>query len=431
MSDSPKYCSARLRAAQERKLREKRERQAAKELARRKAEEERRGSTRLEQGRKAAKKEFAEIQTDLAALLKTDTARFIQTDQLDALRTRLRELEVVINETILEDRVRATMADLQSIRESFRVLNTQANAAKLCMALAAEEAELTKLEHQVTALDHARSEKFDRIGFQELVGLLGNARSNLQRQDLPQVRKDTAEAQKRLIKHRDEVAKQCAAWQAAKDRAEIALATASDRIGGLRADEVLVRWANRELTSVEERLDRLTKMIQEERFEQVCIESVALLKAGDGIVAHAQDVQLKEERRQYVVEGVLGVMHEMGFVVQQGSPALEHPEVPSSATMIHAVRIGGGAIAVSVPQDGEIMYDVGGFPMRTETGGDGRTIRTCDEAEQQILRMHEAIKEEFGIEMGELLWEGKDPDRIRKAAERLPESTAEERARGE
>ena len=431
MSDSPKYCSARLREAQERKLREKRERQAAKELARRKAEEERRGSTRLEQGRKAAKKAFAEVQADLAAFLKTDTVRFIQTEHVDALRTRLRELEVVINETILEDRARATIADLQTIRENLRLLTAQANTAKLCADLAAEEADVTKLEHQVAALDRARSEKLDRTGFEELTGLLANARSSLQRQDLPQVRRDAATAGQKLVKHQAEVGRQYAAWQAAKDRAEMELATAGDRIAGLRADEVIVRWASGELASLEERVERLSRLVQEERFEQVCNESSPLLEAGDAIVGHVQDLQLKEERRQYIVQGILEVMGQMGFVVQQGSPTLEHPDVPSSATTIHAVRLGGGAIAVSVPQEGEILYDVDGFPKRTETRGDGTTIRTCDEAEQEIDRMHEAMRDAFGIEMGELVWEGKEPDRVRKAAERLPESAPRERVRGE
>ena len=105
--------------------------------------------------------------------------------------------------------------------------------------------------------------------------------------------------------------------------------------------------------------------------------------------------------------------------------------VPSSATIIQAVRIGGGAVAVSVPQEGDIWYDVSDFPMRAENTDDGKTIRTCDEAEQEIVRLHEAMKEAFGIEMSELNWDGKDPDRVRKAAERLPESAPAARTRGE
>ena len=431
MSDSPKYCSAQLQEAQERRLREKRERQAAKELARRKAEEERRGSTRLEQGRRAAKKEFAEAQADLAEFLKADIIRFAPAEQVNALSTRLRELEIVINETILEERVRATLADVQSLRENVCSLIAQANAAKLCEALGAEEAEVAQLEYQVAALDRARSDKFDRTGARNLARLLADARSNLQSQDLSQVRRDIAAARQILVNHQVEVTKQFVAWQAARDQAEMALAAASDRIAGLHADEIIVRWGSGEIASLEERLERSRKLLSEERFDVILAESAALLEASDAVVGHVQELQLKEERRQYIVQGIVEVMGQMGFVVQQNSPALENPDVPNSATMIHAVRIGGGAIAVSVPQEGEILYDVDGFPKRTETGGDGATVRTCDEAEQEIDRMHEAMKDVFGIEMSELVWDGKDPERVRKAAKRLPESAPAERVRGE
>lgn len=431
MSDSPKYCSAQLQEAQERRLREKRERQAAKELARRKAEEERRGSTRLEQGRRAAKKEFAEAQADLAEFLKADIIRFAPAEQVNALSTRLRELEIVINETILEERVRATLADVQSLRENVCSLIAQANAAKLCEALGAEEAEVAQLEYQVAALDRARSDKFDRTGARNLARLLADARSNLQSQDLSQVRRDIAAARQILVNHQVEVTKQFVAWQAARDQAEMALAAASDRIAGLHADEIIVRWGSGEIASLEERLERSRKLLSEERFDVILAESAALLEASDAVVGHVQELQLKEERRQYIVQGIVEVMGQMGFVVQQNSPALENPDVPNSATMIHAVRIGGGAIAVSVPQEGEILYDVDGFPKRTETGGAGATVRTCDEAEQEIDRMHEAMKDVFGIEMSELVWDGKDPERVRKAAKRLPESAPAERVRGE
>lgn len=431
MSDSPKYCSAQLQEEQERRLREKRERKAAKEFARRKAEEERRGSTRLEQGRRAARNEFAEVQAGLAEFLKSDLVRFAPAEQVNALRTRVRELEIVINETILEERARATLADVQSLRENLRSLTTQANAAKICEALAAEEAEVTKLEYQVAALDRARSEKFDRGGVTNLARLLADARSNLQSQNLSQVRRDIGAARQILVHHQAEVTKQIVAWRAARDQAEMALAAANDRIAGLRADEIIVRWGSGELAALEERLERSSTLLSDERFDIVLAESAALLEASDAVVGHVQELQLKEERRQYIVQGIVEVMGQMGFVVQQNSPALEHPDEPNSATMIHAVRIGGGAIAVSVPQEGDILYDVDGFPKRTEMGGDGTTVRTCDEAEQEIDRMHEAMKEAFGIEMSELVWEGKEPDRVRKAAERLPEPNPAERVRGE
>jgi hypothetical protein len=74
---------------------------------------------------------------------------------------------------------------------------------------------------------------------------------------------------------------------------------------------------------------------------------------------------------------------------------------------------------------------VDGFPKREETTRDGKTVRSCDEAEQEIVRMHEAMKEAFGIETTELSWESKNPNGVRKTAERLPESAPAVRTRGQ
>jgi hypothetical protein len=141
----------------------------------------------------------------------------------------------------------------------------------------------------------------------------------------------------------------------------------------------------------------------------------------------AQETQLNEDRRNYIVGGIVQVMSQMGFVVQAGSPALEHPGRAGSATIIHARRVGGGSVAVSVPQHGEIWYDVDGFPKRMELGIDGRAGPTCDEAEAQIERMHAVLDQDFGVKMSELLWEGKPKRPERKRAERLPDVSAAQR----
>ncbi len=431
MSDSPKYCAARLRERQERRLRKEREEQAALERAQRKAEEEKRSGTRLEQTRRSALNELAHIQSALTTLANSDAVRFVQAERLKALDARIQVISPVVQETILEDRLRTIVADMQRLRDDVQALVAEAETAKLCADLAVEEAEVVKLEQRFAGLDKGRSEKFDQTGRQDVASLLQSARSHLQNRELPQARSDTEAVQQKLDNHQRDVAERFAAWQTAKTRAEAGLAAAGDQVSGLRADEVVVRWASRQIDGLEEQLAMLSKLIQDEHFDRVNGETTRLAQASESLVAHAQELQLKEERRQYIVQGIVDVMGQMGFVVQQGSPALEHPSVSTSATTIHAERIGGGAIAVSVPQEGDIWYDVAGFPMRAEATPDGKAVRTCDEAEQEILRMHEAMKEAFGIEMSELNWDGKDPDRVRKAAERLAESASASRIRGQ
>ena len=431
MSDSPKYCTARLREERERRLREKRERKAAAELAKRKAAEELRRDTRFEKDRQAAQNELAAIQATLTAMSNSDGGRFVPPERVEALRVQLAEFKTVIGETILEERLRRARTDLQRAREDLQSLVAQAEATKQCAALAAEEAELVKLERRLAAMDHARCQKLDPTGFREVNSLLSGARSSLEGKDLAKARRDAASAKHRLTSHETAIAERFSVWQDAKNRAQTALSSAGDRIAGLRADEVVVRWAGRELAALEKRFETAIRLAETEKFDLVPDETAHLLDESDALVGRVQELQLKEDRRQYVLQGILDSMGQLGFVVQQGYPVLEHPDEPGSAMIIQAERIGGGAMAVSIPQEGDMLYDVAGFPLRTEANADGQTVRSCDEAEQQIVRMHELMKESFGIETSELHWDGKDPDRIRKTAERLPESAPATRTRGE
>jgi hypothetical protein len=431
VSDSPKYCAARLREERERRLREKRERKAEAERAKRKAAEELRRDTRFEKDRQAAQNELGVIQKTLTALSDSENVRFVPADRLETLHARLGDLKIIVQETILEDRLRTVRTDLQAVHEDLQSVVAQAETAKLCADLAAEEAEVVKLERRLAATGAARSEKFDSAGLCELNHLLGSARSHLERKELGQARREATAAQQKLVSHEKTITERFNIWQETKKRAETSLASLGDRIAGLRADEVVVRWVGNELAALEKRYEGALKLAEAEKFEPIPDESTALIEMCEPIVARAQELQLKEDRRQYIVQGIVEVMGQFGFVVQQGYPTLEHPGVPGSATTIQAERIGGGAIAVSVPQEGDIWYDAAGFSMRTETTADGQTVRSCDEAEQEIARMHEAMRDAFGIETSELRWEGKDPDRIRKTAERLPESAPATRTRGE
>lgn len=209
-------------------------------------------------------------------------------------------------------------------------------------------------------------------------------------------------------------------WNEERDRCQAALTDLTDRIAGLRADPVVCRWASERVDALEREAVQVQALIDAGQLAAAGQRTSALGSQIDEVIAAAQESQLREDRRNYIVDGLLQVMNEMGFVVQAGSPAPEDPGVPASATIIHARRIGGGALAVSIPQDGPIWYDVGDFPMRVEQVG-GQPVRTCDEAEQQIEQMHKALAEAFGIETNGVQWEGKPVDPVRKQAERLPD----------
>jgi hypothetical protein len=194
----------------------------------------------------------------------------------------------------------------------------------------------------------------------------------------------------------------------------------SDRIAVLKADKIIMQWVRGEVEALEAKLTQIAAMI--ERGEWITVQAAVdtLLQETEDAVRRAEAMQLAEDRRQYVIQGIIEVMEEMGFVIQSGYPVLEYPDIPSSAAIIQAVRLGGGDIALSVPQQGEIWYEVNGFPMQTEESGAGQAVYSCDQAEIEIEKIHTLLEGSFGIKMGELRWEGKDHYRIRKTVRDLP-----------
>jgi hypothetical protein len=90
--------------------------------------------------------------------------------------------------------------------------------------------------------------------------------------------------------------------------------------------------------------------------------------------------------------------------------------------MIHARRITGEALAVSVPHNlaDQIEYSVGGYQIREQVAPDGEAVVSCDEAEAAIDNIRGVLAEHFGIESTPLQWDGKDPLRLRKGSKDLP-----------
>lgn len=140
----------------------------------------------------------------------------------------------------------------------------------------------------------------------------------------------------------------------------------------------------------------------------------------ENIIKTASEAQLKAEQRDYIADSIAQSLEEMGFnlVYRQA----EHPDHPASAIILGAATNSGKGISVSVPVEGEIYYDIDGYTKTSTTNVNGQVTASCDEAEGAIAELHELLQAEFGINMSELWWEGKDPDRIIRKADELPNS---------
>lgn len=422
MSDSPKYSRYRLQQQQEQRLREERRRRAKQEAARRKAEAERRRRERLSQARNSAQQEIKSVRRQLEALGSGGAAKFVQPEQSERLRERLNGLEQDAKKASSEKQVRRLRKELGKIESEIRRISAEAEAQLLSENLAEEEAALEGLRRECAAVNQEHAVKFDAAGDQEVRSLLDRADGLLKKKALEDARNEIGRCRTRLQQHQQDVAERLAQWTDERDRTAEAISEAGDRLAGLRADDVTMRWRGDRVNSLDQAFSQAEELLASEQFAEARNAAAALMEQADEVVAQAQAQQLDEDRRQYVVSGIVQAMQDHGLVVQAGYPALEHPNDLSSAAIIEAERLGGGAIVVSVPQDKdeEIMYDVDNFEMNSEVASDGQVVRTCDEAEKQIERVHAVLDEAFGIEMDELMWDGKPSVRIDKAADVLP-----------
>jgi len=200
------------------------------------------------------------------------------------------------------------------------------------------------------------------------------------------------------------------------------LADLDARLAGLRADDLVMRWCPEQVTAAAAELERL-------RSGAGSAEAVdAILAQLSGLPRKARDAQEVEERRRYIASGIAESMREMGFVVSE--PSLEYPGMAQSALVFEGVRASGGQVAVSVPVEGDVWYAVNGYPMRLEAATSGGEATTCDEAEREILAMHDVLKDRFGVQMGPIGWQGKDPARLVRYADDLPTGLSADRAAG-
>lgn len=431
MSGSPKYSTPSISPEVARRLRQERERRAAEERARRAAEEARRRAERLARARGQASEAAATAGRDLEALAALPSSRFVA-QAVGALRDRVRLTEQTLARAADEAQVQAVRRQLRATGDDIRRARADAEAAEVAERAAEETARaraaIEAVRRQAAALDAGLSARFDPDGLPEVAGALAAAEGQLAGRRIDGARRHAQAAAERLEAHRRTVAERFEAWTRQKEQAEAEVAVVEDRLAGLLVDEVFGRWCAGEGDVLRRRSTDLAEAVRGGRFAAVARESAAILEEADRLAARAQELQLKHERHRYVVRGIIEAMRQEGFVIQSDAPAFQQAGGQEGApVLIHAERLDGGALAVTVPPEGAVAYEVDGYPLDVEAARDGREVAVCDEAEARIQAVHAVIEQAFGVRMGELTLDGKDPDRIARTATDLPDQTAEGR----
>lgn len=416
MSRSPKKSRAEIQKEQRKRIEREQEKRRKKAEIRRKEEEKRLQLKRHQQAVKQMKHQLSNLAKKAESYKTTKGGEFVAED-LESLIQKVNELQKEVEMATSLETINLKEASLEN---AFSSIVAEGEAALLHKGLAQEEGELHSLEHSITKRDQELSIRFDREGLQRLRSLLNDARGDLKKKQLPSLKKKTAALKRELKEHQKRVNERHQTYLIRRSQVENLLSAAEDQVAVLKEDEVAMYWAEQEIGYLSRRLQFTKSLLTRDEFEQVesiCQEIKTEIEA---LLEESNAKQLQEKKRLYILDGIMSVMEEMGFVIQSGYPELENYGDPKSSIILHANRVGGGGVSVSIPQEGDIWYDVDGFPMRVEYSDQGEEMRSCDEAEEQIEAMHQVMEESFGITMSELTWEGKDPNQLSKAADELP-----------
>jgi len=417
MSGTPKYSQAELERQRQQQLEEERRRKAAEEARLRAEAAERERRQRLENLRNKvnSQQQFVstKVQQQQSSMYPQDATALQQRcqNQINTIRqaqdeSRLQNVATELNQ-ILQDCDKAVTRKRRDDEEKKR----KAEIERL-------QFELEELEREVGRIPAGDASKFDATGQSSVKQALITVRSALASGNPQAVQAPINKASAVVKQHTQKVTQRRAEWEKRKAEAEQVVGQIQDLVTGLKADPVVMRWHSHSMAQLDNELKQAQVAIVSEQFDQPS-QILAKVQAQEKqIIEEANIAQLKADKRDYITQSIVATLQDMGFAVLSIDD--EHKGHPSTAKVFTATAAG-RAISVSVPVEGQVWYDVDGYPKNTVSSvADGDTVAICDEAEAVLTEMHSALQQEFGIQMGEISWQGKDPNRITRTATDLP-----------
>ncbi|NEO54682.1 MAG: hypothetical protein F6K54_17310 [Okeania sp. SIO3B5] len=416
MSGSPKYSSAELRRQQQERLEAERRRKAAEEARLRAEAAERERRRRVENLRGRATQEqqsvATKIQQQQSAMYAQDTS---------ALQQRCQSQTNIIDRSQDESQLQKAIAELNQILQDCEkaVIRKRRDdeEKKRKEEIERLQFELEELEREVGRIPESDASKFDSSGQNAVKQALETVRSALATGNPQKVTTPLENATKTVKQHSEKVAQRRAEWEKRKAEAEKVVGQIQEVVTGLKADPVVMRWHSHSIAELEGELQRANQALTSEEFDLPAQILAKLKEKEKQIIEEANTAQLKADKRDYITQSIVTTLQEMGFSILSVDD--EHTGHPATAKIFRAAAAG-RAINVSVPIEGQVWYDVDGYEKATVASvADGTPTAICDEAEQVLTEMHTALQNEFGVQMGEVTWQGKEPNRIANKAEKL------------
>lgn len=424
MSGTPKYSSAELERQRQQQLEEERRRKAAEEARLRAEAAERERRQRLENLRNKVNSQqqsvATKIQQQQSSVYPQDA-----TDLQQRCQNQTNTIRQAQDESQLQNVANELSQILQDCDQAVTKKRRDDEEKKRKEEIERLRFELEELEREVGRIPTSDASKFDAVGQKSVQQALVTVRSALASGNPQIVQAPIKNASTVVKQHTQTVTQRRAEWEKRKAAAEQVLGQIQDLVKGLKADPVVVRWHSHSIAQLENELKQAQQAIVSEQFDQPS-QNLAKVQAQEKqIIEEANIAQLKADKRDYITESIVATLQDMGFAVL--SVTDEHTGHPSTAKVFTATAAG-RAISVSVPVEGQVWYDVDGYAKNTFASvADGTPVAICDEAEAVLTEMHSALQQEFGIQMGEISWQSKDPNRITRTATDLPTNANQSR----
>ena len=426
-SSSHKEAQARLARERQEEIERDRQRQAAEEARIRAAAAERERLQRLENLRNQS---IAQTEASITKIQQKSPEIYPQDSSELAKRGQnlLNSLRGVTTEYQLQETIQELPRIEQELDRAITRKRRDDEEKKRKAELEKQQFELEELEREISQIPQADAIKFDSAGRTAAQTALKALSSAIASGNPQAVRSPLNTATQAVEHHIASVARNRAQWQQQKAAAEQALGELQALIAGLRTDPIALRWQTHLVDELAAQLQTGIAAIEAEQFDKPALILAAAKTQEQQIIATANAAQIQADQRDYIAKSIAETLAEMGFFVNE--PQLEDSRYPNAALILKAATNSGKGISISVPVEGEVWYNVDGYSKTTEAAVGGGTAAVCDEAEKVLTEMHDRLGAEFGINMSEVTWEGKDPNRQLRKADELPDNDQQQNRTG-
>lgn len=201
-------------------------------------------------------------------------------------------------------------------------------------------------------------------------------------------------------------------WDVEVTSAEELINQAEIEIKILKEDEISCGWCSKEIGEFENNLkmnsDELLNVseIYDLKKLDTVKENLKVILGGCVSVRNiAAKKEAHEKERAYVVNGIMGVLSEMGFNISNG-PNLIESNNPESTVVVEAGLTSGKNVEVKVNSNGAIYADFNGY--------------TGDECVGDLSNFREKLLNKYSVSYEIRGAEGTNPNKIKKGARGVP-----------